>query len=334
MFIQWLKYLNVSEAIYLFFKLYFIFLITYILFRYLYWSPPSTTNDILNPNPNSQSPSPSFPHSLPVTETFESGGNPSLQFIDADTTAKFLLHDDDKYVQGMSKSDLEARKVVCQEAYRLQAYYAAQTFNDEQKALLTKATQEADRFFASYNGQVTARGYGGIPTAIGIIGYFDAERARQLPWKLMFVGNNYEDGLPHTRGEYIFISPAVLSQSYIDLVETLIHEKIHIYQRRYLREKTYLSYEKIDVYLTEYMVSKLGFTKVKKRSEAVCDIRANPDVDEWIYRSPKTNQDMFLCYRSSRPTSIGDTIGDVHNEHPFEWIAYEISKRYKERLNR
>jgi len=324
MFIQWLKYLNVTESVYLFFKLYFIFLMSYILFKYLNWSPLSTTPQV-TPSASPASPVPD------ITESFESGGgNPSLQFIDTDTTAKFLLHDEDKYVQGMSRSDLEARKVVCQEAYRLQAYFAAQNFTDEQKNLLTRATQEADQFFANYNGQVTARGYGGVPTAIGIIGYFDAERARRLPWKLMLVGNNYEDGLPHTRGEYIFISPTVLSQSYLDLVETMIHEKIHIYQRRYLREKTYLSYEKIEVYLTEYMVSKLGFTKVKKRSEAVCDIRANPDVDEWIYRDPKTNQEMYLCYRSSRPTSVGDTIGDIHREHPFEWIAYEISKRYKE----
>lgn len=326
MFIQWLKYLNVSEAVYLFFKLYFILLVTYILYTYLTWtpSPPdSASGQVPIPDPRQKQ---------RLTESFESGGgegNGALQFMDGDKTATFLLHDDDKYVQGMSKSDLEARKVVCQEAYRLQAYYAAQNFNEEQKTLLTKATQEADQFFATYNGQVTARGAGGVPTAIGIIGYFDANRARQLPWKLMLVTNVYEDGLPHTRGDYIFVSPAVLSQSYLDLVETLIHEKIHIYQRRYLREKTYLEAAKAEVFLTEYMVTNLGFKKVKRRSEAVCDIRANPDVDEWIYRDPKTNQDMMLCYRSSRPTGIGDVIGEITREHPFEWIAYEISKRYK-----
>jgi len=326
MFILWLKRLNISEATYLFFKLYFIILVSYILFKYLYWNP--------EPEKTPQ-------RTSVVQESFEdiasdgrsSSNTNTLQFMDSDTTARFLLDDKDKYVQDMSKSDLEARKVICQEAYRLDAYYAALNFTTEQRALLTKATQEADQFFTRYNGQVTARGYAGVPTAIGIIGYFDAERARQLPWKLMLVSNVYEDGLPHTRAEYIFISPAVLNQSYRDLVETLIHEKIHIYQRRYLQEKVYLSYEKKEVLLTEYMVSKLGFVKVKRRSEAVCDIRANPDVDEWIYRDPKTNQEMFLCYRSSRPTGIGDTIGDVMREHPFEWIAYEISKSYKESVS-
>ena len=320
MFLLWLKRLNVSESIYLFFKLYFIFLVTYIVFKYLSWSPPAPQEKTMEPTPVT----------APVTEGFESGGNGTLQFIDAATTAKFLLHDEDGYVQKMSKSDLEARKVVCQEAYRLQAYFAAQTFSDDQKALLTRATQEADQFFARYNGQVTSTGYGGVPRTVGIIGYFDARRARQLPWKLMLVGNVYEEGLPHTRDAYIFISPAVLKQSYFDLVETLIHEKIHIYQRRYSREKTYVEYEKKEVFLTEHLLSGLGFVRVKKRSDAVCDIRANPDLDNWIYKDPKTNQEMFLCYRSSRPTGITDVVGDPIREHPFEWTAYEISKRYKE----
>jgi hypothetical protein len=321
MFLTWLKHLDVSQSVYLFFKLYLIFMVSYVLFKYLSWNPDTNNT----PNPKIRE---AFKGDDDGKESFASSGQ--LQFIDAATTAKFLLHDDDRYVQGMSKSDLEARKVVCQEAYRLAAYYAAQDFNDEQRALLTKATQEADQFFARYNGQVTSTGKGGYPTSIAAIAYFDAERARQLPWNLMLVSNAYEEGLPHTRGDYIFISPTVLAESYLDLVETLIHEKIHIYQRRYAREQTYLEVEKKNVRLTEYMVSKMGFVKVKRRSESACDLRANPDLDDWIYRDPKTNQEMMACYRSSRPTGITDVVGDVTREHPYEWIAYEISKRYKE----
>jgi hypothetical protein len=314
---------GVPQSLYFFIKIYGLFLLTAVVIKYVLRSPESP-----------QAPAPATIETdmrtgAELHEGFAESGSGSLQFIDAATTAKFLLHDEDTYVQGMSKSDLVARKVVCQEAYRLTAYFSARDFTEEQRSLLLKATKEADAFFRRYNGQTTATGKGGVPTAIAIIAYFDAARAAALPWKLMLTTNEYEEGLPHTRADYIFISPATLAESYLDLVETLIHEKIHIYQRRYLREKVYLAQLKEEVYLTEYMVSQMGYKKSKRRSEATCDLRANPDLDDWIYRDPKTNQEQFLCYRSAQPTGISDVIGDPHKEHPFEWIAYEISKRYQ-----
>jgi len=41
----------------------------------------------------------------------------------------------------------------------------------------------------------------------------------------------YEQGLPHTRENIILLSKNVLKYDELDLTSTLIHEKIHIYQR-------------------------------------------------------------------------------------------------------
>lgn len=318
--------INTKTPLLVFLKIYGIFLVSAVVIKYILRSPPS---DRL-PEPQGTVAHTRMAVGAPLEETFASAETDGgVSFIDAKTTATFLLHDDDGYVKNMSKSDLAARKVVCQEAYRLRAYYAAQDFTDDQKALLRKGTAEADAFFRRYNGQATT-GRGGVPTAISAIAYFDAARAAALPWKLMHTTNEYEEGLPHTRGEYIFISPATLAESYLDFVETLIHEKIHIYQRRYAREKVYVAALKQEVFLTEYMVSQMGYTKSKRRSEAACDLRANPDLDDWIYKDPKTGAELFLCYRSAQPTGITDVIGDAKNEHPFEWIAYKISQLYKD----
>lgn len=308
-------------------KLYLVFLIAFIGWRYVLLpkvpdTVPSVSSALIPP-----------PSASPNTvESFVSARG-GVEFMNAKTTAEFLLNDADTYVQSMSKSDLTARKVVCQEAYRLNAYFASQDFNPDQQALLRRATGDADAFFESYVPASTASTASTAPSinSIKVIAYFDAKKAIAIPWRFMMVGEIYEEGLPHTRESYIFLSPKVLSVAYDELVETLIHEKIHLYQRKYRREKTYLDYEKTEVFLTDYMLTKMNYERLRKRSESTCDLRANPDVDEWIYRDPKNSREMMLCFRSSQPTGINDVIGDAKDEHPFERIAYEIAQLYRNR---
>lgn len=267
-------------------------------------------------------------------EEFESSTQ-HIQFVPATEISTFLLDDKDRYVRDMSSSDLYARKVECQEAYRLTAYYSAIDFTTEQKDILTKACNEADAFFESYSnpngstGSGSGSGMFSQASSIKAIAYFDAKKAKELTWKLVLMKDNkYEEGLPHTRDMYIFITPTLLGGNQKDLIRTLIHEKIHIYQRKYRLEKSTITGEAEPVYLTDYMVEQLGYKKVKKRTDMTCDVRANPDVDEWIYSDPKTSGNMYLCYRSGKPTGITDVVGESINEHPYETIAYEIAKLY------
>jgi hypothetical protein len=57
-----------------------------------------------------------------------------------------------------------------------------------------------------------------------------------IKWKIGLVdGNLYESGLPHTRFDLIIIPLKLLNRIFgmNQLINTLIHEKIHVYQIPY-----------------------------------------------------------------------------------------------------
>ena len=131
-------------------------------------------------------------------------------------------------------------------------------------------------------------------------------------WKFALIGDIYEEGFPHTRTDIIFISPKILNYNDNDLTTILIHESIHIYQR----------YNKMD--MNKYLQKK-GYT-VSRRRDTEPFIRANPDLDEYIYKD-KDGEELLYLYKSSMPTGLNDIIPSK-NEHPFEVMAYEISEQY------
>lgn len=130
-------------------------------------------------------------------------------------------------------------------------------------------------------------------------------------WKFSLIDKDYEEGFPHTRKDIIFLSPKVIDNNDDELIKILIHESIHIYQRynkniiKYLRENNYT---------------------VSRRRDTEPLIRANPDLDEYIYMD-EYGKEMIYKYKSTRPTGINDIIPNK-NEHPFEKMAYEISEDY------
>jgi len=95
-------------------------------------------------------------------------------------------------------------------------------------------------------------------------------------------------------------------------MKTLIHEKIHVYQKKYP--------DKINNFLIKY-----NFTKYKKRT-VEDNTRANPDIDEWIYANDKN--ELFKAVYINNPKTIEDVnyysgSGQSY-EHPFEKMAIEI----------
>jgi hypothetical protein len=131
-------------------------------------------------------------------------------------------------------------------------------------------------------------------------------------WKFAVIGDVYEEGFPHTRTDIIFISPKILNYNETDLITILIHESIHIYQR----------YNKTE--MNKYLKDK-GYS-VSRRRDSEPFIRANPDLDEYIYKD-KNGDELLYLYKSSMPNGINDIIPNK-NEHPFETMAYEISEQY------
>ena len=147
--------------------------------------------------------------------------------------------------------------------------------------------------------------------------WFDGNKCLNIPWKIICVdGKLYENGLPHTRNEYIIISRQdVNSYTEDKLMKTLIHEKVHVYQKLYKED-------------SEKYIIKHNFIKYKYRDEND-KIRANPDINNWIYKD-KNNNIYCAKYITNNPTSIENIKYEPYNsqsfEHPFEKMAIEIEQ--------
>ena len=137
-------------------------------------------------------------------------------------------------------------------------------------------------------------------------------------WTFALTNNNYEEGFPHTRGSVIFLSPIILNYTDNELIKTLIHESIHIYQR--------YNIEKISKYLSDKGYS---ISRIKDKNSL---IRSNPDLDNFIYKD-KNGNELIAYYNSEFPKGINDiNLTVISEEHPFEKMAYEIAENYTKKL--
>jgi len=198
-------------------------------------------------------------------------------------TIKFITADQDNYIKSLSPYDLIARNVRNSTEYIYKITNACLDFNDNQKEKLTNCAIIAKNFFNN-----------------------------NYIWKFALIDNVYEEGFPHTRADIIFLSPKIIDYSNDILIEILIHESIHIYQR----------YNKTAI--NTYLLNN-GY-KISRNRNTEPLIRANPDLDEYIYKD-SNDEEMIYKYKSSNPLSINDIIPSK-NEHPYEVMAYEISENY------
>lgn len=201
----------------------------------------------------------------------------------------FILKDEDKYINNLSIYDLRARKVKTCIEYLFKAGNSTLDFTKEQKEKLINCANEARLYFNN-----------------------------NMDWIFALINNNYEEGFPHTRGNIIFLSETIINYSNIELIKTLIHESIHIYQR--------YNKEEIKKYLNE---NKFTISRLR---DNVSLIRANPDLDEYIYKD-KNGIEMIANYKSEFPTGISDiTLPSLSNEHPYEYMAYTIAEEYSRKI--
>ena len=104
-----------------------------------------------------------------------------------------------------------------------------------------------------------------------------------------------------------------------DFINTLIHEKIHVYQRQ--------NESIIDNVLSDKLkINKVVHSNTKKR--------ANPDLNRNTYKNPN-NEIMQCYYNSDNPNSIQDVTclhNNSVNEHPYEFLAYTIANKYNDYL--
>jgi hypothetical protein len=229
--------------------------------------------------------------------------------MNAIETNNFLLKDQDNYIKNLSKYDLYARKVKTTKEYLDKITKNNIDFSNEEKERLIKCSQDADIFFRNlYNKKTTFNNM------------LNGNDIASIKWIYSITYKNmYEDGLPHTRMNIIFLSNNLFKNTDNELTNTIIHEKIHIYQR--LNPKLF---DKIIAFMNYSIIDR----NLIKNNHL---IRSNPDVNKLIYKDNSNGKLLICLYRNEKPNSINDVIINNYSiEHPYEKIAYDIANYHND----
>ena len=212
-----------------------------------------------------------------------------------------LLSDSDNYYKSFTDLDLKARNVESIDEYKNLIINSPININNNLKQIIINHINRIDKLFNNYN-------------TIG----FNGNKANSIKWIIGIVNNNkYENGFPHTRNNIIIIPKKLINKK---LISTLIHEKIHIYQKIYPDDiNKYLKFN--------------NFTNFCNKPCGNFNIRSNPDTDNKIYS--KSNK-LFLSIYNKNPKHINDVIYYPINkskyEHPFEFMAYNIENHIMKKI--
>ena len=223
----------------------------------------------------------------------------SITFLTAEESVMFLQHDRDGYVKNLTKADLHARHSKTPREYLEKITKCTFSFEARERNLLTRCAYVADRFLENYKYNL-----------------IDCKDIAKIPWKFALICDQYEEGFPHTRENIIFISKSSLIGSEENIVSTLIHEKVHIYQRH-------------NTEIMDKVLASKGYTICNSAEKYVLK-RSNPDITDTVYINPYTGKKMIFIYKSDKPSNINDVYeGSIHSiEHPYEQIAYDIANAY------
>lgn len=229
-------------------------------------------------------------------EHFLNNNNTKIQFLNKDEVNDLLKTDEDGYFNSFTIYDLKVRDVRDKEEYLNKVLNSTRDISTNDKERLIKLTKEADEKIKQINYE-----------------WFNGIKCADIKWIFgQTKGKIYENGLPHTRVNIIMLGDDTLKQNDESLINTLIHEKVHLYQKRYPIDLE--KYKEVN-----------GFTRVRRR-DVNDKIRANPDTDEYIYRDSK-GKEMMTIYNDNA-TGLEDTKTQPENnqssEHPNEAMAIKI----------
>ena len=230
-------------------------------------------------------------------DTFNNNSN---IFLSKSELEKYLIKDYDSYYKNFNETDFKVRNIKSLDEYYEIIKKSCITISDTDQEYLNKYINIANSKISNFKGAPKG---------------FDAKKCSKLEWKIGLVNDdNYEAGMPHTRNDLIILPKKLLNMASNTLVSTLIHEKIHVYQKQYPYD--------IEVYLKEN-----GFKKHSHKSNFK-NIRANPDLDNFIYTNK--NEQLMRSIYNNNATDIKSIeiipINSLEYEHPFEYMAYNIQK--------
>lgn len=177
--------------------------------------------------------------------------------------------------------------------------------------------------------------------------------ATEAPWRVAVLKDGgFGAQFPHTLGGIVCMPERFFrgGVSQDVTVSTLVHERVHIFQRMFPRETHRL------------LVEHWHLRRVCRNSELVCGrqgelppIRSNPDLDGWVWTHTDNGDDddeggievAAQVYTSHRPRDLSDSVvrslrhyphgfrgsgrdreaeeaGTPRYEHPYERMAYEL----------
>ena len=166
----------------------------------------------------------------------------------------------------------------------------------------------------------------------------------RAPWKYLMSVNNLEMNMPFTLGDYIIISNNMLGDgnnkiiSADTIIETIIHERLHIIQRRYQEKFNDFYRRNYDFIMNEFPLYSLP-GELKKTH------MTNPDSNfkMWTYDINNKEYIPLLVFKNNALSQIGYNINN-HNDqvklnkqtsyHPNEKFAHEVAhKIFNNRLD-
>lgn len=207
--------------------------------------------------------------------------------------------DNSNFFSRMSSIDLKARGASSIDEYKKTYKKAISNFSEQEADVLDDLVKKTSMLLTSY------------------------EKISRIPWKII-KSSGIEEDMPHTIGDIIVLPAGFFKENRDKQVETLIHEKIHVYQRIHPIE-------------TSKLLALLGF-KHWKQGRSVALLRNNPDNDSSVYSLGGIAQ--AQVYTSQEPRSIRDSevktlegegswnLPVQQKEHPYEimacWVSHEV----------
>ena len=217
------------------------------------------------------------------------------------------------YFTRMSKYDLIVRRSETEEDYKTKYINSVINFTCREKQKLCYLVGDANALLERY------------------------KNISAIPWKFAKLSNGIENNWPHTLGDVIMLHSSFFDNTKEEMIKTLIHEKIHVYQRLCTNYTNIL----ISLYMGYKYYNEMGVLE---------NIMNNPDVDGKLYTIrgrlifrgydrpypnnllhtklyecilDKSGRIVDILETSNRSLNYPDVITQV--DHPYEIMAQLIS---------
>lgn len=242
------------------------------------------------------------------------------KFRNAFTASGFLAGD-----EPVRTCDLKARGVTGEKEAR-RAYAGAFLSPDQLDARVIEALREA----AALADATCATA--GVQDAMPLL--------RKIPWKIAVLKSSAESGFPHTQADVVCMPLSYVqarcgssSRRKASLAKTLLHEKVHVFQRLQPDRTREI------VRLLGYRALNSSEAERKVNRDLLARSRANPDLDGILYEKTDSGCVPLSVYNSDAPVDLGDATTVCANathdhrktpppqyEHPYEHMAYEVAE--------